>query len=328
MKFFMSAFFNIVSLFIALFSDTYLNGLISQKSILIFKVLAISVLCFSFFRFKKKSLNLLVLLNTMALNNKLHPIRALVIIFHKRIKEFINLVTIKKMVFSYSINNTRKKPIPHITKTYDIGYQLDFLFKMNMLNHFFKRYPLEFCIISESDCLEDFTIHERIDSSKWKPVPSTRIEVKSMTINGDSHDNIKKYAGLQKVKYTFPSDLSMSSSMELRISYTIKDNLTGENGAYNFSVIPYNYSYKVKEIEIKVSSYGLSLNPLVLQEISATSEETKEITDFEIETNGRQQNCCINGIPSSIKPKMHSVYFVHFDYTQLKLLRQSVKRDK
>lgn len=288
--------------------------------------LALSILFIYFFRKKKRFLDLYDTLYLMSINNKLHPIREMVMITSNRLHGVRNHVKIISAKFFYSIRPSQTSK--ESSAFYDVDYKIQFLLKKPLfLPHRQKFRFFSFYAICEQ---EDLTVVDSFlgsingivkspDSKKislvsFKAVPA----VYPTTTSGSGQDKNPRFSGLYQISLVIPPSFSSEKELELEVSYTLRNNIHLNEHQYCFVILPSNYGTKIGEMEIFVDSEGLNIYQVVLQQmgykqgfcIPASFMLTKSVskkTTYSI-TNG-----------NSIVPDIDSVYVIQLDYFDINL---------
>lgn len=291
--------------------------------------LALSILFIYFLRKKKRFLDLYDTLYLMSINNKLHPIREMVMIASNRLHGVRNHVKVISAKFFYSIRPSQtstgssSQPPKTTLSSYDVDYKIQFLLKKPLfLPHRQKFRFFSFYAICEQ---EDLTVVDSFlrsinaivkipDSKKtslvsFKTVPA----VYPTTTSGSGQDRNPRFSGLYQISLVIPPSFSSEKELELEVSYTLRNNIHSNEHQYCFVILPSNYGTKIGKMEIIVDSEGLNIYQVILQQMSynqgfctpasfmLTKSASKKIT-YSI-TNG-----------NSIVPDINSVYVIQLDY--------------
>lgn len=294
--------------------------------------LALSILFIYFFRKKKRFLDLYDTLYLMSINNKLHPIREMVMITSNRLHGVRNHVKIISAKFFYSIrpSQTSKESSsqpPQTTKeslpSYDVDYRIQFLLKKPLfLPHRQKFRFFSFYAICEQD---DITVvnsfldsinaivkipdGEKTSLVSFQAVPA----VYPTTTSGSGQDRNPRFSGLYQISLVIPPSFSSEKELELEISYTLCNNIHLNEHQYCFVILPSNYGTRIGKMEIIVDSEGLNIYQVILQQMGYKQGFCTPASFMLTKSASKKTTYSItNG--NSIVPDINSVYVIQLDY--------------
>lgn len=283
--------------------NDFLNKL-NEDSVRIVVAFSMLLLIIFFLLYKKSYVDLYETLWTMAENNKLHPIRARVIVTYKYLKNRKNRFKIKKAHFTYKVLSKN-------TKAVDVAYDLEFEIKPDwwriLLQKIHRRNFSFYIITNDTSELDVCECSLQLNNEERQPLSPV---IHDVTTKGQGEDRIRKYSGLNEVTFCYPLKIRYGDILTYRFSYICRDNLSIDEVRHSFVIIPENYSTKIDEIDIEVKSECVKLDKLELQKfykrdiviasLFKRMEEEKLISSYRL--------------AEKIKPQKESCYFIQFDY--------------
>lgn len=277
------------------------------------------------FLYKRSYVNLYSVLRQISENNKLHPVRAKVMVTYKILTHGHNPFPIEEAVYRYTIFPA---DVPERGKTgendteYHVCYSLSFTMKVNRWTLWWaNRQKLSFRFYAIVDNVNGFALDECycMDGSIRRDLIPVWHDV---TRTGIGEDKIQRYSGLQEITLPFPRSTSGRNRLSYHISYTCKRNLRSSDLKYSFAIIPDNYSKKIRRMRIIVEDICKAIKNIELQEFDgekirnptafADTEKTWPEKSIEIKESGNEYQFLFG----PIKPDMNSIYFVQYDFVQ------------
>ena len=268
------------------------------------------VLVIYFIFYKRRFVNLYGVLNTISYNNKLHPIRMIVVVVNQYINNNINRIPIKKIIFVYNIYPSIKKQ-KRDDELYDVRYSLKFeasgfaWFKLlKRKNRSFK-----FFAICENSPPEDIVTRVIVNGAVSQVIPI----IEPVTLSGEGGDDIDDFAGLYEFTITVPK-IPVCSRMQIQVSYTVKNHLKLQYKKYSFVIYPKNYGANVKKIEIYLKSQQLPMDNLQLQSADNKHglQKTAIFQKSIIKNNPMIEVARVADLPFYVNGD--SIYFIQFEY--------------
>lgn len=190
-------------------------------------------------------------------NNKLHPIRELIMILEPR-KWLENYkFNISRAAFSYQIT-----PSQTTSGAYDVMYTLQLEIRLSSLERHFLSFQYHYNYLPSIAC---YAICEnskpRLDHVKVEDNILENIKFEPATLSGKSGDKSEEFAGL----YVFnnlqiPFNVLHRSQLNLEIQYTVPSQIISGAKQYTFVIIPQNYGRKIHDLDISIIGEQ-SLNP-------------------------------------------------------------------
>ena len=283
--------------------NDFLNKL-NEDWIRIVVAFSMLLLIIFFLLYKKSYVDLYETLWTMAENNKLHPIRARVIVTYKYLKNRKNRFKIKKAHFTYNVLSKN-------TEGVDVAYDLEFeikpgllsilLEKINRSNFSFYFITNDISQLDVNECSFQLNNEEKQFLS---PV------IHDVTTKGRGEDRIRKYSGLNEIVFCYPPKIRYGDVLTYRFSYICRNNLSIDEVWHSFVIIPENYSTKINEVDIEVKSECANLDKLELQRFYkrdiVIASSFKRTEEEKLTSSYR--------LAEKIKPQKESCYFIQFDY--------------
>lgn len=206
----------------------FLELLDSGNIKLIISLAAIILVWFIIHHYSKKFSDIFAVLYLMARNNKLHPLRELVMVENDRMENNRNQFVVNDAAFFYEISSTSASANGPL---YDVRYTLTFSLSKQKFPKFSKDYKIfSFYLIAEGRKLpRGKTLQILIDGIEQNIDASIHLA----TILGDSFDQLADFSGLYQVQIALPY-VPRKSTVKIKFSYNIKNNIVGNENNYNF----------------------------------------------------------------------------------------------
>lgn len=293
----------ITSGFLDFFWNKSINAFLEKNGVRIIVAISILVIIIFFWLYKKSYVDLFETLWTMAENNKLHPIRARVIVTYKYLKNRKNRFKIKRAHFTYKILSKN-------TNGLDVAHDLEFEIKPDLLRIILQkihRRNFSFYIITnDTDELDVYECSFQLNNEE-KQILSPVIH--DVTKKGRGEDTIRKYSGLNEIVFCYPHKIRYGDTLTYRFAYVCKNSLSLNEKRYSFVIIPENYSTKIDEIDIEVKSKCVELDKLELQRFYK-----RDVVIAGLFKSMEEKSTSLYRLAEKIKPQKESCYFVQFDY--------------
>lgn len=289
------------------------------------KLLFVAAVIVGTILYKRSYVNLYSVLQQISENNKLHPVRAKVMVTYKALTHGYNPFPIEDATYQYTILPVTA---PEYRKTsvtdreYQVQYSLSFTMKVNRLTLWWaNRRKLSFRFYAIVDNVNGFDIDECYcmeGSTRCDLIPVWH----DVTRTGIGGDKIRRYSGLQEITLPFPKSVSGRNRLSYHISYTCKRNFRSSDMKYSFAIIPDNYSRKIRRMRIIVKDTCAAIKNIELQEFDGekirnptafTSTEEPWPEKSSQATESRKEYRFLFG---PIKPDMNSLYFFQYDFVQ------------
>ena len=305
--------FEIITRVVPLFNTN--NANLSQINGVI-KSLFIIIILIGVFFYKRSFVDLYSVLNQMSQNNKLHPVREKVMTTYKILTSGYNPFKIDQMNFTYTIRPS--KLYISGNKKFDVQYDIDFIFTISKFSLFLankRKKDFTFYVIADAD--NNLKLQRCFYKLATEPHETDFFPtIHDVTRLGSSGDRIKRFSGLEEFTLAYPLSISNNKeTIHYHISYLCSENLQTRDKKYSFTIIPDNYSNKVKNIDIYIDDISNSLTDLELQEFDGgPSPKNAGVFSFSHLTDNGREFTKYHLTFGSIKPNMSSVYFVQFSY--------------
>lgn len=255
-------------------------------------VLFLTVVLFAVI-FRKRHTDLYDLQYTMAKNNKLHPLRALVVITNDCEKGRDNKLDIDQAILTYELQRNGS--------AFHVKYGLDF----QMYKHWNQKV---------TDELRRFRLYAISEDNRELKGVSAAINgidrhiplVCSRTLMGYSGDKMQRFAGLDKLQVVLPQHLNWRDSIKLKFEYLIEDQIGSEDAQYSFAIIPKNYGKSINKLTVELFTAGEKITNLHCYRIDVNGVLETVATFSEVDNTKEPYRV-------SFCPHMRSVYFVQFD---------------
>lgn len=256
--------------------------------------------------FKKRYADLYSMLYAMAVNNKLHTIREMVMIEYNYLKKRSNFYKIERAKFQYRVSPSAGSEQGEVR--YDIGYSLHF----DLQKPLFRRADSEKCRFRFYAIIEKGK-KENVRASVTLDGQETTVEpiFQQATINGFGLDQIRAYYGLYEIIVQLPADVKRNSRLSCSLSYYVRENVGEEMDLYVFTIVPRNYGPFMKEFEIELIEDGARLDEIALQKTDISGELDFEST-FSQDGDGTAGERVYRLTNGTLKPDMKAAYFVEF----------------
>ena len=287
------------------------------------KLLFVAAVIVGTILYKRSYVNLYSVLQQISENNKLHPVRAKVMVTYKALTHGYNPFPIEDATYQYTILPVTA---PEYRKTsvtdreYQVQYSLSFTMKVNRLTLWWaNRRKLSFRFYAIVDNVNGFDIDECYcmeGSTRCDLIPVWH----DVTRTGIGGDKIRRYSGLQEITLPFPKSVSGRNRLSYHISYTCKRNFRSSDMKYSFAIIPDNYSRKIRRMRIIVKDTCAAIKNIELQEFNGEQIRTPtafvitEGMESESEKKSAQQANQYSFLFGPIKPEMNSIYFILYDF--------------
>lgn len=277
---------------------------------------------------KKKYVNLYAVCSSMSLNNRLQPLREMILIMHRESIGNDNRYKINNAKFKYVIS-----PSQVSADAYDIHYDICLnLYKPRFLHNNTIKRTFRFFIITLATAPQQF-ITKIITNNNEMTVYSSQ---KEYTIRGESGSKEKAYSGLYEVVTVIPREIirTKGHQIQLEYSYNIFGQIKKSQQKHSFSIIPRNFGPKIEKIEVYIQTKNMKIRNLELQRYCV--DEKFEIaesfvpcnpSDFPPEILDESSNELENahGYYTSVQPNIHSAYSVQFDLPNEETSRYTIK---
>lgn len=274
----------------------------------IFRVLVavfVALLIIIVFLYKRSYVNLYETLCTMAENNKLHPIRARVMVTYKNLKKQLNPFKIKHANFKYTFLPSKEN-----SDKIDIVYSLKFDIEPTLYSVLkYKIFKKNFVFYIITNDTSNFEIKEcwltfnNGEKQNFLPV------IHDVTTKGRSEDRIRTYSGLNEINISYPNKVRSKDKLSYHISYICRDNLTTMEERHSFVIMPENYATKIDSIDIVLEGIGVELSKIELQEFYQ-----KNINIVSLFQKLQIEPITQYKLLEKIIPRMDACYFTQFDY--------------
>lgn len=243
------------------------------------------------------------MLCTMARNNKLHPIRQIVMIWYKKIHHEMNKVRIEKIKFVYDVSENEISREPKGERTLNVEYQLHFQVKETKKLYFGGKICFAFYMICENGDPQNVKLVYRMGGQEFT---DRDVLVEAVTLNGESGDRMREFAGLYEMKVFLTDEMACKRRIDFSVSYEVEDHIFDKNPNYSFVIVPLNYSDHVKEIEIELPGISRDLvHNLSVQEV----DEKERFYDW----NTFRKSGDTYVLNEPLKPDKYASYFIQFD---------------
>lgn len=274
-------------------------------------LLAMSIIIAIYYKYKKKFLDLYDTLRILSENNKLHPIREMVVIVSNQLNNWSNRLKIACATFTYSFGEC------HSGNIYDVTYNISLLLKPYRWLPTLRVRTINFYAICEEEnknYIDRFlnSVHCRLNvgTTSIPIVPS----IFPATTSGESNDSIPRFAGLYKISIVIPPSISLRDHIRLDLSYLLYKNVHVEDQQYSFVILPCNYGKKVDAIEMIVEAPKKCIQQITLHQMGykcGVSPAGSFIRD-----ESQKGRYLISG-EKKIKPDIHSAYVIQMDFKSL-----------
>ena len=286
--------------------------------LLLFNILVFCVLIYIVIKFKTY-IDSFHVLYSMARNNKLHTLRALVFVTYHNIINRKNCFIVRNGKFSYYITKDENSDnIFNVKYLLELYITIDFFKKIFLNENKTSLYQI-FAIIENNYEIIKHTI--RISLSKQSEIFNLDIPLNAITLS--KFDRNLRFAGLGAIESTLPNRmLKMSDNtnpVKFICQYTVKNQieLKSNKRNYDFVIIPRNYGKRMKALNINLFVDYLLEIIVEIQEISRLGNELiyKSI-DVMIKKSNKPQNGLFEYVLHSDKiiPNMNSIYFIKVQF--------------
>ncbi len=289
-------------------------------SILMF--IALMALISAFNYNKKKYVDLYAVCSSMALNNRLQSLREIILIKHREMMGNNNRYKIENAKFHYILSQSKEDK-----NAYDIHYSMSFkLIKPLFMRRSINNRTFRFFIITLEASPKNFKskIITNKNISAQNSIKTIKCAKNNYTIRGESGSREKSYSGLYDIITVIPPDIAKKKCIEINISYDILGQIKKTQDKHSFTIIPHNYSSKIKRLEVRVQNNAIEIDNLELQRYGINEEF--EIAELFIPCEptsplcGNSREASIESTTEDIyehytliKPNMASAYSVQFD---------------
>lgn len=274
-------------------------------------LLAISIIIAMCYKYKKEFLDLYDTLRILSENNKLHPIREMVVIVSNQLNNWSNRLKIACATFTYSFGEC------HSGNIYDVTYNISLLLKPYRWLPTLRVRTINFYAICEEKnknyidrFLNSVHCHLNVGTTSIPIVPS----IFPATTSGESNDRIPRFAGLYKISIVIPPSISLRDHIRLDLSYLLYKNVHVEDRQYSFVILPCNYGKKVDAIEMIVEAPKKCIQQISLHQMGYKCG-VSPVGSF-IHDESQKGRYLISG-EKKIKPDIHSAYVIQMDFKSL-----------
>ena len=287
------------------------KGIFAQKWFSSILFVAILLVIIRYYWYKKKFLDLYDTLRILSENNKLHPIREMVVIVSNQLNNWSNRLKIACATFTYSFGEC------HSGNIYDVTYNISLLLKPYRWLPTLRVRTINFYAICEEKnknyidrFLNSVHCHLNVGTTSIPIVPS----IFPATTSGESNDRIPRFAGLYKISIVIPPPISLRDHIRLDLSYLLYKNVHVEDQQYSFVILPCNDGKKVDAIEMIVEAPKKCIQQISLHQMGykcGVSPAGSFIHD-----ESQKGRYLISG-EKKIKPDIHSAYVIQMDFKSL-----------
>lgn len=251
---------------------------------------------------KKKYVDLYSVSSSMALNNRLHSLRELVLIKHREINGDDGKYKIKRADFGYTLSQSKKR-----ANFYDIHYLISFdLLKPKLLPQFIVNHSrnrtFRFFIITLAAHPEEFS--GKIYFSNDSEPQMVECVKKDCITKGKSGSNEKLYSGVYEIITVIPLNIAKERQIRIEFEYDIKGQISKDQRKHSFTIIPRNYSRKIRTLNVAVQGKDVKIENLELQRYGINGEF--EIPELFYPPDPRKEN--IQKYSVTVAPIMLSVF--------------------
>lgn len=256
---------------------------------------------------KRRFTNLYSMLHAMGENNKLHPLRELVMVQHARLTTEYNSLKIMCGEFFYRVSPTKDVPMGANGRpeAYDVHYRLTFQMKKPRFSRMTTDHrTLRFYLIGR-----EMEFMKNLDAKLW--IDGERHDIAAVfrnpTLRGKSGDHIASVSALYEVHMILPQTISRRSLVEVQISYDIIGNLLINAGQHVFFIVPQNYGKNMGRMKVYIDAPDQVIFSPELQQVHFDGEwETIEVL------SGTKEEDRVH-FQKTIKPNMDASYFIQYD---------------
>lgn len=276
--------------------------------IIVVRAIIYVLLLIFFIQYKRSYYNIFNLQLVLAKNNKLHPLRELVMIAAKNKKhDLINYrFKITQATFSYIIEPS------HGENTYDVQYGVNICIYLLLIDKIW--IGLKMLLSKHSPVVSLFTICENsiptLGHVKIMNISQPDVLFHPSTMNGESNDKSEEFAGLYEISFPIPIDIILNHScFSVDIVYKVPNQIIQNATQYTFVIIPKNFGRKIHEITAQLSG-NVRVKPQ-LHTYSPSKPYFKG--NKENATISIQQDAQNNLYKYIFKPKMKNAYVIQVE---------------
>lgn len=255
-----------------------------------------------FHKTKKSFADIYTICSCMALNNRLQSLRELVMVKYNELLSNCNKFHIHNACFRFHLT-----PSLISSDIYDVHYLINFelarpLFCGKSVNN----YTIKFFVITLEASPEDFKTEISINNASFQKIESV---LHNITTHGESGSKVKQYSGLWEITTVLPRNISRHDKIAIRFLYDVRGQIKKNQEKHSFTLIPKNYSSKIRQVEIVLSTRDIQITRPEFQRYAPNG-------DFEIATSFFRDETEPSCLTASIRPIMDSAYSIQFDLPQ------------
>ncbi|MGY3663199.1 MAG: hypothetical protein ACXAHE_04915 [Roseburia sp. 1XD42-69] len=277
----------------------FINIIITLGEIIIFLMII-----FNFYYKKRMFVDLFDMLKTMTQNNKLHPLREVVMVVNDRYEDSKNRYKICNAEFQYTLIRKDNE------KEYDVNYKISLrLKKKNQKNSILKFYII--LDIEGNFKKDEVPINVTFTAKNGSKISFTT-HPQSVTISKIDYN--KKFSGLYEINIKIPEIIIKGfkkNYFQCDICYTLENNFSFsiENN-YNFFIYPDNYGKRIAQCNVNVlvsedENYNIECYCLCAGNI------IEKAFDFIPNKNCNNKDILYKIFSGSFKPLKNSAYFIN-----------------
>lgn len=252
------------------------------------------------------------LLKTMSQNNKLHPLREVVMVVNDQYRKSKDKFKINNGDFQYTLIRNEKD------NSYDVIYEI----RLKLKKMFFRRdnKMLKFYAIFDiDDSMVTNKIPVNVLFKTEKNLPDIEFITLPESVTISKVDHIERFSGLYEISIQIPKNIIKRfrlNHIQCNISYAVKNNfslLNDEgNSDYNFFIYPNNYGKRMEQCTVKVfvpknESYSVVCHKFCIGNL------VEKIFDFNRNEEDFFQNISYTIFTGSFKPQKNAAYFINLN---------------
>lgn len=280
------------------------NIIITSVEVIIFLIIL-----YNFYYKKRMLVDAFDLLKTMSQNNKLHPLREIVMVVNDQYEKSEYRYKVCNAEFQYILDKCKKN--------YDVTYKISLELKRRFFRKNNKLLKFYTILDNEGNIENNYVPVTVSFKAIARPIVSFITYPEEVTVS--KIDHIRKFSSLYEISIQIPEKIIKRFRMnyiQCDISYKVKNNFflsnDSKNSDYNFFVYPNNYGKKMGQCTVKVLAPKNENYNIVCYRFCVGNVAEKI---FDLTTNEEviSQNISYNIFSGSFRPQKNAAYFINLN---------------
>lgn len=268
-------------------------------------LIIVSICCRVFYK-KRLLVDTFDILKSLSQNNKLHPLREIVMVVNDQYEKNKSKYKIKNVIFQYTL-------IEGKGNRYNVEYEISLEFYKFFISKHDKMIKF-YAILDTNGRKQTKDIPISISFKREDNVSGINFKILPKSVTTSKLDYIDQFSGLYEICFRIPEAVIRKfkkNHIQCSVSYEIKNNFsltnTFDGNRYNFFIYPNNYGKEIDKCTVNIlvpknQDYSIECHQFCV------GNNIEKILDF---TQDREINHKVYSIfRGSFKPRKNTVYFV------------------